>query len=179
VASIGSPPVRLEPRPRGRTRLRALSRAKAALFRGRIDAELARGADPEGDPALARRARQLTRARYRRRLAASVDRLVAEIDSDPSGYRSSAVPVRRDQVAEARGTLVAIAGALRDLDSVNPQGVALTLRLITDPASPLYSGSAHALRREAGEALERLLAESHPWCELPAAPPIPGPEGRR
>ena len=179
MASIGSPPVRLEPRPRGRTRSRALSRAKAALFRGRIDAKLARGADPEGDPALARRARQLTRARSRRRLAASVDRLVAEVDYDPGGRLSSAVPVRRDQVAEARATLVAIAGALRDLDSVDPRGVALVLRLITDPASPLYSGTGRALRLEAGEALERLLAESHPWCELPAAPPILGHRGRR
>jgi len=49
----------------------------------------------------------------------------------------------------------------------------VTLRLITDPASPLYAGTARALQLEAHVALDYLIAGSHPWCELPAAPPLP------
>jgi hypothetical protein len=145
---------------------------KAALFRGRLDAELAAGADPESDPALARRARRLTSARYRRRLAVSVERLVDEIEADP-GALSSAIPVRREQVAEARVTLLSIAGALRDVDAVGPRGVALTLRLITDPASPLYSSTTEALQHKAREALNCLIAGSQPWSALPPGPPLP------
>jgi hypothetical protein len=144
---------------------------KVVLVRGRLDAVLAAGGDPETDPALVRRSRRLTSARYRRRLAVSVERLVEEIEAGAG--LSSAVPVRREQVAEARGTLLSIAGALRDVDPVGPRGVALTLRLITDPASPLYSGTSEALKHKAREALDHLLAGSHPWSELPAAPPLP------
>jgi hypothetical protein len=148
-----------------------VSRLEALLFRARLDSQLAGGADPDADPALAIRAHQLTRPRYRRRLAASVEHLVEDLGTDPGSYMSSAVPFRLDQVAEARGTLLSLAGALRDVDPVNPRGVAMTLRLITDPGSPLYAGAARgALQLRAHSALRCLLAESHPWCELPEVP---------
>jgi hypothetical protein len=146
---------------------------RAALFRGRFDAQLAGGADPQSDPAVAR-ARQLTRRRYRRRLAASVQRLVEDLDADPGSYVTSAVPFRLDQVAEARGTLLSVAGALRDVEQVDPRGVAMTLRLITDPTSPLYVPAAGGtLRLRAQAALRRLLAQSQPWCDLPEVPSLP------
>ena len=69
---------------------------------------------------------------------------------------SSAVPMRRDLVLEARETLVALAGALRGVEPTDPSGVALTLRLMTDTASPLYAGG--ALKHQAQSALEHLLA---------------------
>jgi hypothetical protein len=150
-----------------------VARLRVILLRGRLDSELGAGTDPRTDPALAMRASQLVRPRYRRRLAASVRRLVEELDADPGSYLSSAVPVRREHIAAARGTLVALAGALRDVDPVDPRGVALTLRLITDPASPLYAGTAMALQISAHAALEHLLAGSHPWCELPHTPAPP------
>jgi hypothetical protein len=153
----------------------AATRLQVLLRRGRLDFELGAGTDPRGVPALALRARQLCRPRYRRHLALSVQRLVEEIDTDPASYLSSAVPLQRHHVAAARGTLLALAGALRDVDPVNPRGVALTLRLITDPASPLYSGSAMDLQSRAQSALDHLLAGSHPWSELPRTPPPPTP----
>lgn len=152
---------------------RRLPRVRVILSRGRLDAEIAGGAHPKSDPALALRARQLIRPRYRARLAASLEHLVDDAAGDPGTYVSSAVPFQLDQVTEARGTLLSLAGALRDVDRVQPRGVALTLRLITDPVSPLYSGTGRALRRQAQAALDHLLAGSHPWCELPAAPPMP------
>jgi hypothetical protein len=151
------------------------ARLRVLLLRGRLDFELGAGADPRSDPALRLRARRLVSPRYRRRLAVSLQRLVEELDDDSASYLSSAVPVQRQHVAAARGTLLALAGALRDVDSVNPRGVAMTLRLITDPASPLYSGTAIDLQSKAQSALDHLLAGSHPWCELPQTPPPPTP----
>jgi hypothetical protein len=173
VAPSGSVPVRYEARRSGRARFIGLARLKTALLRGRLDGELAAGADPCSDAALARRATQLARPRYRRRLARSLERLVEDTDTDPRSYLSSAVPVPRKQVFEVRGTLLAIAGALRDVERVDVRGIALTLRLLTEPTSPLYTGAAAALQSRTHEALRRLLAGSHPWCDLPAAPPLP------
>ena len=168
------------PRPRSSS---ATGWLRAVLFRGRLDGQLAAGLDPQSDPALALRARQLIRTRTRRRLARSVEQLVEEVDADRSWWLSAAVPFLRDQVVEARGTLVALAGALRDAEPVNPRGVAMTLRLITDPASPLYVRTATgALQLQASAVLDALLAGSQPWCGLPAAPPLPslrGPDGDR
>lgn len=174
MAPVGSPTARSKSRGANRTAAsRALGRVKVLMFRGRLDAELAAGADPHADLALVIRARQLTKPRYRRRLAASVHHLVEDLGRDPGAYISSAVPFRLDQVEGARATLLALAGALRDIDRVDVRGVAMTLRLITDPASPLYSGTAGALQAAARQALDCLIAGSHPWSDLPAAPPLP------
>jgi hypothetical protein len=151
----------------------ALAGLRVILLRGRLDSALVAGADPRSDPALALRAHQLIRPRYRRRLAASVQRLVDELDADRRSYLSSAVPVNYEHVAPARGTLQALAGALRDLDPIDPRGVALSLRLITDPDSPLYTGAAAELQVKAQAALDRLLTRSEPWCELPRISPPP------
>ena len=158
----------------GRGRPARLPRLRTVLLRGRLDAALAAGVDPDSDAALALRARQLTRPRHRRKLASSVERLVAEVDAAPAAHLSSAVPVRRDLVLEARETLLALAGALRDVEPIDATGVALTLRLITDPASPLYAGG--ALKRQAQSALEHLLAGTT-WSRLPEAPPLTGIPG--
>jgi hypothetical protein len=145
---------------------------KALVSHGRLDAELAAGGDPALDPALDARARRLTRARYRRRLARSVQRLVRDLDRGGDRGASSAVPVRRERLARARGILLSVAGALRDVDPIEARGVAMTLRLMTDARSPLYEGSGEALRRAAEVTLDHLIACSHPWCDLPGAPPL-------
>jgi len=148
-----------------------VSGLRVLLFHERLDSRLVGGADPRTDPALAIRARRLTRPRYRRKLAASVEHLVDDLGSDPGSYMSSAVPFRLDQVEEASATLLALAGALRDVDQVDPRGVAMTLRLITDPVSPLYSAKTPGeLQLAVRASLRCLLSQSQPWCELPDAP---------
>jgi hypothetical protein len=131
------------------------------IRRTRLDEELAEGIDPGSRPALALRAIQLVRPRYRRRLAGSVERIVADFDADRGFWLSAAVPFLRDQVAEARGTLLALANALRTAERVHPRGVALVSRLLLDPASsPLYVRSARgALQLKAQAALDCLLSE--------------------
>jgi len=106
---MGSAPARSSPpRPRSSS---APGWLRALLFRGRLDAQLAAGLDPQSDPALALRAKRLIRARNRRRLARSVEHLIEEVDADRNWWLSAAVPFLRDQVVEARGTLMALARA--------------------------------------------------------------------
>jgi hypothetical protein len=153
-------------------------RPEVFLLRARLDRAIAAGIDPRSESLLAIRAAQLVRPGYRRRLAASVQHLVTDLDADRGYWLSAAVPFLRDQVAEARGTLVAIAGALRDAEPARPRGVAMVSRLLTDPDSPLYARTARgALQLKALAALQCLLAGSQPWCDLPAAPPLPVGEG--
>jgi hypothetical protein len=169
-------PVRIAPdAPRvARAAHLASAALRALLLRSRLDSLLIAGADVRADPALALRARRLIRPRYRRRLASSVERLVDDLHGDPGSYVSSAIPFRLDQVADAQLTLQSLAGALRDVDSVDPRGVAMTLRLLTDSTSPLYGPAPRgALQAAVRAALHRLMAQSQPWCGLPEVPPPP------
>jgi hypothetical protein len=179
LASNGSAPAHPLARRLADAARRQASRPATYLQRSRLDRALASGIDPGSESALAVRADQLVRSRCRRRLAASVEHLVADLDANRGWWLSAAVPFLRDQVAEARATLLALAGALRDADVVRPQGVAMVYVLLTDPDSPLYLRTARgALQLKAHAALECMLADCQPWCELPPAPPLRVHEGR-
>jgi hypothetical protein len=135
---------------------------RVLAMRTRLDEELAAGVDPNSGPALALRAAQLLRPRYRRRLAAAVEHLVDEVDAHWGPRLSSAVPFRHDQVAEARGTLLSLAQVLRASEGVQPRGVAMVWQLLSDPASPLYLRTARgALEGQVQAALDSLVGQ--PW----------------
>jgi hypothetical protein len=75
-----------------------MTEVRAALHRSSLDAALARRANPCESPALARRAARLTSRRSRRKLAASVDGVLAAA-ARPGPGLSSAVQPSRDEVA--------------------------------------------------------------------------------
>jgi hypothetical protein len=130
------------------------------VTRTHLDAELAAGVDPDSTAMLSLRAAQLLRPRYRRQLAAALDeRLMAAL----RGPRwSSAVPVVREQIAEASGTLLSLAQVLRAPEGVHPRGVAMVWRLLSDGTSPVYFPTAPgALERQAQVALDCLVGQ--PW----------------
>src|SRR4051794_33809567 len=102
------------------------------LWAPRLDRALADGADPASEPDLGARARRLTSWRTRRRVA----RALEEVERGPG------VPVRRDQVREARDLLAELATALRSRDRVSARGVLLARRIITDGCGPLYAPNA-------------------------------------
>jgi hypothetical protein len=131
------------------------------VWRSRLDDELAAGADPGARPALALRAAQLVHPRHRRKTAACVERLVEDFDADRGWWFSAAIPFLRDQVADARGTLLSLAEAVRAAERVEPRGMALLSRLLRDPASsPLYVRTARgALELKAQTALAYLVGE--------------------
>jgi len=148
-------------------------RLRVLATRAHLDGELAAGADPESAETLRIRAAQLLRPRYRRRLATAVEHLVDELDSYRGPRLSSAVPFLRDQVAEARPTLLSVVKVLRSSERVHPRGVAMVWRLLSDPASPLYLRTAPGgLERHTQVALDCLVGQ--PWVSSPGAPPVEG-----
>jgi hypothetical protein len=139
LASVDSVPLRPLPHRVVEVSRRGGLALKVALTRWRLDDELARGIKPDSRRALALRASQLLRPRFRCRLAHLLERLVDECDSPRTSRRTAAVPVQRDEVALARGELLKLAADLRSAEAVQPHGVAATWKLLTDTEdSPLY-----------------------------------------
>ncbi|MET0972533.1 MAG: hypothetical protein ABWY95_03835 [Thermoleophilaceae bacterium] len=114
------------------------TRGRAFLRRGALARRLAAGASPSDSPELARRAEQLCSARNRRALARGLERVIDAAEERPHPY-SSAVPLRRAAVLEAREGMLELAAELRDTNQgVNVRGIALVERMLTDGGSPLY-----------------------------------------
>jgi hypothetical protein len=133
--------------PRLRVRLRV------AVTKWRLDGELAAGASPPRDDALALRAEQLVDPRTRERLALGLRRAIAS----GSQRRGAGVPVCRAAVLQARPALLALADDLSEIREPAPRGVALALKLLTDGGGPLYrpwtSGELDAAAEAARHAL--------------------------
>ena len=106
-----------------------MSRFAAALRAPRLDRALAAGADPASEPGLRERARRITSWRTRRRVAKALESL----------ERGPGLPVRRDQLGEARELLEELAVALRSRERVSARGVLLARRIVTDGCGPLYA----------------------------------------
>jgi hypothetical protein len=116
-----------------------------AIWRSRLNNEIATGCNPAGSAERALRARQLCSPASRRRAARALRGAVAEADRRRSGI-SVAIPVSRRAVAEWREGLLGLADAVEFTQSVNPCGIARAYELVTDGASPLYNrAAAHSL----------------------------------
>jgi hypothetical protein len=112
--------------------------------RPRLDAALADGADPEAEPALALRARQLTEPRARRAMASAL-RSILEAAEEPPDARSLGgprPPLQREAILADRAHLLALAARLRE--PVPPQAAAMASLLVWDSASPLYAAEVRA-----------------------------------
>ncbi len=120
-----------------------LARARAHLQATHLDHELARGVDPDSDPALALRARHLLRPGTRARIADSLEEIVRTA-GQPIGL-SSRLPVSAGEMRDLPDELKTLAAELRDHRDCGVRGVALVQVLLTDAASPLYG---HAFDQE-------------------------------
>jgi hypothetical protein len=110
------------------------------LRKGSLDRRLAEGADPAANPALARRALQLSSPRFRAGLASSIRNLI-DAAVEPARGPSAAVPLERRQILEERERLLQLADDLESSDRLEPRGLALVERLLTDGNSPIYAPS--------------------------------------
>lgn len=105
-----------------------------------LDRELLAGANPHRDPALERRGQRLCARRKRDKLAAALQAVVVRAERGGGGLSSSA-PVPREDVLGARTPLLDLVRRLRSDAPVDPQGVLLARKLLSDPASALNSRS--------------------------------------
>lgn len=144
-------------------------RVKVRLSRGRLDRRIAAPAPWDATPALALRARQLTRARAVRRGARNLRSLVAYADRYGSRPIVSAVVINRAAVIADRETLLGLAERLESSRPVTPRGMVLIQRLLTDCRSPLCdpagTGQVGQAIWEIVDALDSEAADAQPWVD--------------
>lgn len=150
------------------------------LHRSALDEQIARGVDTESDERLALRASQLLSRGERDRLARGVERTLelaghaAEAQSTRTGaVLSSRVPLRVAEIRDCADDINALMARLRGEEPIDAQGVAMTKRLLTGGASPLYYRRSpvtlrHALR-SARLALEPVSTPVEVEVEVPLA----------
>jgi len=138
---------------------RQLTRLRAGLRHGKLDAALAAGQDPWSAADLMVRASALSSPAMRTRLAASLEQLVDAAELLPvSRY------IRTGTVLTHRESLLALASRLRERAPVEVAVVARLSKLAWDQASPAYQAgdpaplfaeviarSVHVLRDERSE----------------------------
>jgi hypothetical protein len=130
--------------------LRVLTRWRAAD----LDRQLAHGMDPMLSDELSLRVGQLGSAGRRTQLS----RALRDAVDMAKGNRAPLITtrLRRAEIRENDGLLLALADRLRDGEPVGAQGLAMAARLVTDHSGPLYrSGSLPAKALEALTALDR------------------------
>jgi hypothetical protein len=112
--------------------------ATARLHSHSLDRDLAAGIAARRSPAHAERARQLTRPRTRRALAASLERLLAEVQLPLAQRRGAVIPPCRRSVLASAHQIHDLAARLRSDEPVSPAGVARLNALLRDGAGPVY-----------------------------------------
>lgn len=129
----------------------------------KLDAELARGVDPDSSAELRLRAEQLSSAEKRDQCARSIGGLLRLTD----GWSGAQLPITRAPVATRRvalnrTALLELRARLVAEGPHSPRGLALVSLLLEEPESPIYSHelSNDPLKPALTEALAALAADS-------------------
>jgi hypothetical protein len=127
-----------------------------------LDRRLIEGADPRADPVLELRAQRVCSRRRRERLASAIEHVLAEAETDAGPPSlSAAAPVAHESVMAARTALLDLARRLRAPAPVDPQGVLLVRRLLSDPAGPLATPSSEGSLEQAVRHARAALTPRH------------------
>ncbi len=136
-------------------RVRLRDRVRAHVRASALDHDLAAGASPDSNVALALHAARLCGPSQRYLLARSLTRVAAA--SETRARPRLKAPVCRPAVRRARAELDAVVKRLVSSDPVDVRGVALVRNLLADGTGPLYQEStAHGLGPELQGALEAM-----------------------
>jgi hypothetical protein len=138
-------------------------RLRVYVKRRGLDREIALGRACESDEAMTLRAHQLTQRRTRQRIARNLRGIVAYVDRAGSTRDLSAVVTDRVAVSVGRQSILGLAERFEGGDAVNPRGVVLAGRLLTDGSrSPLFNSSCGYTVAEAVWDVADALGEEHP-----------------
>lgn len=114
-------------------------RILARLRAHSIDDELLNGRVATGNPVVLVRLARLLSRRYRSRIAASLRRLLGEARRPERNRFTARLQIKRREVLGNEPLILTLADELEQDESVNPRGVILAERLITDGmTSPVY-----------------------------------------
>lgn len=86
-----------------------------------------------------KRAEQLVSPHHREQCAQALRDLVDEAARDHPSFFNANLRVQRYPIRENAAEILALARELEELPAVNPRGVILSDRLVTDGASPAYA----------------------------------------
>ena len=149
-----------------RTSANLAVRIRTRLRRGRLDRQLAQGADPAASAELELRATQLRSAAERARIANAL------VETLGDAHRNEPVTVRprpqRAAVRDAADEILALALRLREDRPVDPRGVAMAARLVDNRTSPMHRHDVGDLHDAIGSALSALDATREPADDLQA-----------
>jgi hypothetical protein len=140
-------------------------RLRVAVHRGELTRALAEGADPGATYELAVRGRQLTSQRYRRALARSLRRTIAEAHK-LGMTRAQIAVINRGAVLGAEDALVELIERLGSPNPVQARGMAILERILTNAdRSPLYNscgpGALRGMVCAAAAAMDAPSGSSH------------------
>ncbi len=124
--------------PRARREPTLEDRAIARMLAPWLDRELAGDIGPSLSAAHAARVGQLTRARTRRALAHTLDRLVERADDPRSRFLSWTIRPCTEQVRDATPLILSTASRLRSDEPLAPLGIARLKTLLRDVSGPCY-----------------------------------------
>lgn len=123
---------------RPRVRRPRLRLALTVWWRGaELDRRLADGEDPASSDALALRARRITTARSRARLAGGLAGAVRSAGGERAVF-TAAIRPQSPELLEAGALIATLERRLRAPEPVAPRGVAIVSSLLIDGNSPLY-----------------------------------------
>jgi hypothetical protein len=121
-----------------------IQRLRAWWLREELDERLARGAGPDTDPLLSRRAAQLMEPSTRKHVADALQ--IALDDARRTWSLGARLPLRRAEIRACAQDIVALAARLRDDRPIDVEGAAMAARLVYDGTSPMYRDGAVPLR---------------------------------
>jgi hypothetical protein len=137
----------------------AAATLEARLHRRAIDRDLASGIAGWRSPAHAARVEQLTSAKQRRRLAATIDHLLWAATAPASQRVAGAIPPCRASIEATAAQFRGLATRLRSDAPVAAAGVLRLQALLADGAGPIYAPGCL-------DALDGALVMAQRWLDI-------------
>ena len=138
-------------------RSRRFASLAARLRAPLLDRQLAAGVPSWRSAQHASRALQLTNARRRRTLGASLERLTERAERPLAPLSSAAIPPCREQVRDALPEIMAMSAILRSAEPIDARGVAKLRALLSDGSGPCYKRSCPSALTDALQEVSRWL----------------------
>jgi hypothetical protein len=132
-------------------------RLRVYLTRAKLDREIGSGCPCESTAALALRARQLTHASTRQQIARELREIVEYVDRSGPRPIDTAVVIVPGAVRVGREAIVGLAQKLEGSAAVEPAGIVLARRFLTDGLGPMSDPNSERTVAEAvGEVVDAL-----------------------
>jgi hypothetical protein len=132
-------------------------RLRVQLTRARLDREIVSGRACTPTDALALRVRQLTHQRTRQQIARQLRSVVEYVDRRDPRPIITAVVIEPAAVRAGRNAILGLAHRLEVGDPVQPRGIVLARRLLTDGSGPMFNrGSGRTVTEAIWEVVDAL-----------------------